>query len=463
VWWPARSPFTRAAASVRSMTERDLRVCFVTLGCKVNQAESEAIAASLGMDGERVDAAAADVVVVNTCTVTGEADHKARKAVRRALAAPSKPVVVVTGCLAALDTEGLRALGDRVVVEADKGQVAARVLGALASRITAADGGRFAGERSSMAVGDAVRPVATSSVERTRTRAQVKVEDGCDAFCSYCIVPYARGVPRPVPLAEVVSQVSALVAAGVAEVVLTGINIGRYSDGGVRLPELMEAVAATGVSRLRLSSIEPGDVDGALLAAAARIDAFCPHFHMPLQAGADSVLVRMRRPYDSGGFRAAVDRARDAFPGMAISTDIIVGFPGETDNEFAETMALVEDVAFSRAHVFRYSARRGTPAATMAGQVAPPVKAARARVLRELCSRTSEAYAASLLGRECELLVERVVPSNGSVVAEGLTREYLRARISVPAGGQTVTPGAVVRVVLTHIGPDGSLTGTLAG
>ena len=311
------------AVSADSMADGCGRVAFVTLGCKVNQTESEAIAAELAV-GSGCAPDSADVVVINTCTVTGEADHKARKAVRHALALPRSPIVVVTGCLATLDADGLRALGARVVVEADKQRVSARVADALRSRGVTAS-----------------RADAPGASAPFRTRAQLKVEDGCDAFCAYCIVPYARGVPRAVPVGTELAEAERLVAAGATEIVLTGINIGRYDDSGIRLPELLTRVAATGIARIRLSSIEPGDVTPELLQAALATPAFCAHLHVPLQAGSDAVLARMGRPYGTAGYAATIEAARAALPGIAISTDIIVGFPGESEAEFAETLALV--------------------------------------------------------------------------------------------------------------------------
>lgn len=398
------------------------RVAFVTLGCKVNQAESDTIAAALPDACVVRDAAEADVVVVNTCTVTGEADHKARKAVRHALGLPNAPTVIVTGCMAALDAEGAAALGDRVIAEPDKKRVLDRVV-EIAGRADAGRAGR-----------------------RSRMRVQLKVEDGCDAFCSYCIIPYARGVPRAVPLAEIVATSEELAAAGVAEVVLAGINIGRYSDGGARLPEVIEAVAATGIPRVRISSIEPGDVDTRFLEVAARTPAFCRHLHIPLQSGSDAVLARMERPYDTGRFADTVAAARNALPGVAISTDVIVGFPGETDAEHRETLSFVEHTGFSRLHVFRYSARAGTPAAAMADQVPPQVRAARSAELRALGERLMLQTAGAAQGRTAELLVERVAPARPDGVrrVEGTTREYLRA-VVVHA---TAAPGALVRVRL---------------
>jgi threonylcarbamoyladenosine tRNA methylthiotransferase MtaB len=419
------------------VTERTLHaggtVAFVTLGCKVNQAESDAFAAAAPAARVVRDPAEADVIVVNTCTVTGEADHKTRKAVRHALAHPRRPTVVVTGCLAALDPAGLEALGERVIAEPDKTRVSDRVAALVGAQ---------------PAPGNAV-PTPR------RTRVQLKVEDGCDAFCTYCIVPYARGVPRAVPLGTVVAEAERLAAAGVAEVVLTGINIGRYDDNGMRLADVLTAVAATGIPRVRLSSIEPRDVDERLLETAAGTAAFCRHLHIPLQSGSDGVLLRMERPYTTAEYLRVLERVREALPDVAISTDVIAGFPGEDERQHAETLDTVARAGFSRLHVFRYSARSGTPAAGMPGQVAPAERARRAAELRETGARLMHETALAWAGREAEMLVERVRGEGeaGPRVVEGTTREYLRVQAAHPAAsaGDLVTvrlqapsgPGAV--------------------
>jgi len=432
------------------------RVAFKTLGCKVNQAESEAIASELAVAG--VTAAtddACDAIVVNTCTVTGEADHKARKAIRHALGATGGPVVV-TGCLAAIDPEGVAALGDRVVVEPDKARVAGRVAEWLGSAQPASGGRVDDRDASAGAASDA------PAVPRpSRTRVQVKVQDGCDAFCAYCIVPYARGVPRSVPAADVVARVSALVDAGTAEVVLTGINIGRYADGEIGLPELIERVAATGVGRIRVSSIEPRDVTERLLAVAARTPAFCRHLHIPLQSGSDRVLAAMGRPYDAQAFAETAARAREALPGLAVTTDVIVGVPGESEDDDAASRAFVASQRFARLHVFRYSARTGTPAAARSDRVSAATIAGRASAMRTLGDELSRAEAASRIGEPAEVLVERLVrgTEGGARLVEGFTREYLRARV---AHDDTV-PGDLLPVTVGPAGPDGIATARTDG
>ena len=393
-----------------------LPVAIRTLGCKVNRAESEMLAAALlGRGVELAEEDMAAVVVVNTCTVTGEADAKARKAVRRALGAARRPVVVVTGCLAALDRAGLESLGERVVVEVDKD--------ALARRVWTLAG---AGE-------DDVPARATSRAgEAFRTRATLKIEDGCDNFCAYCIVPHARGGPRATPLDELVARAASLAEAGVRELVLTGINLGRYRDGatGADLPTLVGALAATGVERIRLSSIEPPDLTARLLGVLAETPSACAHVHVPLQSGSDAVLARMRRRYTAEEYAARVEAAREALPGLALTTDVLVGFPGETDADAAVTREYCERIGFAKLHVFRYSRRGGTPAAEMPGQVPAPVSASRAQALRDLGEELAARDARDRLGDRAEALIERITRARGGspTRADGTTREYVKVR-----------------------------------
>ncbi|MBN1192380.1 MAG: MiaB/RimO family radical SAM methylthiotransferase [Coriobacteriia bacterium] len=418
-----------------------VRVAFVTHGCRVNQAESQCIADELAPLCAFEEQDDADVIVVNTCTVTAEADRKARKAIRHALSLPHSPEVIVTGCLSAIDPAGVRLLGRRVIVEPDKDLVAARVVDACAACV---DGDHSLG-----------RSALESPV---RARVGIKVQDGCDSFCNYCIVPYARGLPRSVPAARVVDRVADLASKGIAEVVLTGVAIGRYCDGEKGLSDLLEAVGATGIPRVRLSSIEPCDIDERLLEVAAKTQAFCAHLHVPLQSGCDRVLQQMGRGYTAERFSRTLDRVREYFPGAAISTDVMAGFPGETDAEFEETMSFVESEGFSRLHVFRYSPRPGTPAASMADQVPADIRVARAAALRELGEKMSAWYAESQVGLVRELLVERVSPGecSGSLRAEGTTREFLRMDVDVGAG---CLPGALLSAVVEGVTADCRVTG----
>ena len=399
------------------------RIALRTLGCKVNRTESEALAEALAgvcsvvMDSDEC----ADVVVINTCTVTGEADVKARKAVRHALSGGAG-AVLVTGCLAAIDPQGLQALDPRIVVEADRA--------ALPRRVAELAGVDL----------EARAPAAMASGALGRTRVMVKVQDGCSQRCSYCIVPDARGLPWSVPAADVLARVSALAQTGTPEVVLTGVNIGRYVDptGAPGLAALIAAVVSTPIARVHLSSIEPLDLDGHLLAVLSGSRKIVPHLHVPLQSGCDRTLDAMRRGYDSGRFAEALRAARAAVPGLSVTTDVIAGFPGETEEDFAESLAFIERAGFTRLHVFRYSPRVGTPAAALPDQVAPAVKAARARSLRDVSQRLLFEHARARVGTEVTACIECVCDDS----ARGTADDSLS--VEVPAAG--LVRGQVVRV-----------------
>jgi threonylcarbamoyladenosine tRNA methylthiotransferase MtaB len=407
------------------------RVALRTLGCKVNRSESEALAEDLLARGVAVapSAEGADVVVINTCTVTGEADAKARKAIRGALASGGAGrLVIVMGCLAAIDPDAIRALGPRVIVEADRARVADRVAQALG---VPSVGGEYSP--------GAERPRDAAF----RTRVMVKVQDGCDRRCSYCIVPDARGGPRSVAADDVVRRVSHLVEDGTREIVLTGINIGRYSDpAAIDLARLVERIAGTGVQRIRVSSIEPPDLTDGLLGTLASVPSVMPHLHVPLQSGCDGQLATMGRGYTAAGFADTLERVRAALAGPAITTDVIVGFPGESDDDFQASLAFVEECSFAKLHVFRYSRRGGTPAAEMPGQIDPREKASRAEAMRAAGDRASAAYAASRVGGRAAVLVERAVGDG----VRGTSEDHLT--VTVRCTGRRAQPGELLAVRL---------------
>jgi len=380
-----------------------VRVYIRTYGCKVNQVESEELAARLVAEGHELvrDEELAQLYVINGCTVTGEADTKVRKGVRHAASLSQVEQVVVTGCAAVMHADELAALGEKVVVAASSSKLN------LATDLTA------------------TLPSALSF----HTRAPVKVQDGCENFCSYCIVPYARGACRSMPMAGLVGHVEALAADGTQEIVLTGINIGRYCDPetGADLPTLIRALYEQGgVHRIRLSSIEPPDVTKALCNLLAE-GILCEHLHIPLQSGSDAVLKAMGRRYTAAGYAAALVRVRAAAPQTAISTDVIVGYPTETDADFEATYDLCKALAFSKIHVFRFSPRTGTPAAALP-PLDPHLVAARAARLRELSSELAVSYAQAQMGRMLEWVVERVDPVTDQATLT--SREHLSMRIS---------------------------------
>jgi threonylcarbamoyladenosine tRNA methylthiotransferase MtaB len=354
--------------------------CVVNLGCKVNRVESDGFAARLEQaGGRRVGLGDADVIVVNTCTVTGGAEKKTRKAVHRALRENSHARVVVTGCAAAIDPDVFTAMDPRVEIF-DKHTL---------ERLMAAS------------------PQQRAATGRT-TRMGVKVQDGCDNACSYCIVHVARGKAVSRPVGEVVEEVRALGQAGVREMVLTGINLGSYRDGATGLTELLRLLMeAAPESRFRISSIEPHSVDDSLIDLLASSDGrVCRHLHLPLQSGSSRVLAEMNRPYDALQYQALVARMYERVPELSLSTDIIVGFPGETEQDFEQTLSVARACRFSKIHVFRYSRRAGTPAAERTDQVDAQVKAERAHRLAELARELRDADRAGRRGTTELVLVE---------------------------------------------------------
>ena len=359
-----------------------MKYAVVNLGCKVNRVESDAFASSLDAHGAKsCDAADADLIVVNTCTVTGEAEKKTRKAVRGALRANDRATVIVTGCAAAIDKDTFLAMDPRV-----------RVMGKaeLASSIDAGAWGLDA----------ATHGPALPVGEGYRTRVGVKVQDGCNNACTYCIVHVARGKATSVDPREVVRQCRVLASAGVKEIVLTGINLGSYrwrdeeTGEATGLADLLRMLLEETADlheegeypvRFRVSSVEPRDVHDDLVEVLATAGGrVCRHLHLPLQSGNSKVLREMHRPYNAEHFEAIVANLYERVPELSLSTDIICGFPGETEGEFEDTLRVACTCRFSKIHVFPYSKREGTPAAARIDQVPPGVKADRAQRLRDL-------------------------------------------------------------------------------
>ncbi len=389
------------------MNKASFGYAIVNLGCKVNRVEADGFERLLAeRGGIPVPESAADLIIVNTCTVTGEAEKKTRKAVRRALSAAETAKVVVTGCATEIDPSTYEAMGDRVTVVPKAGMALYLEEGAFLSQLP---------ERS--AKGAKSKNPATLLPADGRTRIGIKVQDGCDNACTYCIVHVARGRAVSRPVDEVVSEAVALARAGVREIVLTGINLGSYDADGCDLTDLcrrlLEETAdlrgpGENPCRFRIGSIEPVDVTmdfiGLLDEAEGRI---CRHLHLPLQSGSSRVLREMARPYDADEYRQLVDYLRAMVPEIALTTDVIVGFPGETEDDFEDTCALSRHVAFSKIHVFPYSMREGTPAAERTDQVAPAVKADRAARLRALSEELAAADRAARAGSVELALVER--------------------------------------------------------
>lgn len=392
-----------------------------TLGCKLNQFESEAIAQSLRKAGHEIAASerSADAVVVNTCTVTNRADVKCRQAMRQAKRAGK--FVVATGCYATTDAEALASSGyiDLVVSNANKFRIAEFLPGTTGTPGAAVGLNDTAGNGTGGGTGGGTLPEVTGF---ERTRAFLKIQDGCDKFCSYCKVPYARGRSTSFPASRLVESARRLVENGYRELVLTGVNISAYRDAGTTLAGLVELLLdLDGDYRLRLSSIQPDEFEARLISFLPHPH-FASHFHLSLQSGSDRVLKDMNRHYTRSDFLATVEAVRSAAPDCGITTDIIVGFPTETEADFADTLDLVRRCEFTRVHRFVYSPRAGTRAAKMP-DLSGLVKKRRESELKAIDVETALRFAErEILGKPQTVLVEK---SDGKE-SEGYTSGYFR-------------------------------------
>jgi len=426
------------------------RVCFVTLGCKVNQTESEAMAQLFREANYEVvrSSEEAEVVVVNTCTVTNNGDSKSRQIIRRMIKAHPESFVVVMGCYAqttpgdVLNIEGV----DLVLGTQDR----TRILEWIE---------RVKVERKPL---NAVREIWKAEEfeelpqlrEEHRARALLKVQEGCNQFCTYCIIPYARGPLRSRLPENSIAEARRLVEAGHPEIVLTGIHTGFYGqdlEDGWNLARLVrELVKIPGLRRLRLSSIEPMEYTDELIESIVSSDKVCPHLHMPLQSGSDRVLARMNRPYTLNEYSDLLKKLRKRIPDLAVTTDVIAGFPGETEADHALTLAFVKSCDFSGINVFPYSKRNGTPAADYPDQVLKKLKEQRVKDLLAVAHESQEAFVRRFIGRPVEVLIESVDPQGR---ATGHTLHYIQIQLPAREDGQRWTSRQFETVVLeeSHI------------
>lgn len=399
------------------------RVAVATLGCKANQYESGRIVADFVARGYDVvdDAADADILVVNTCTVTNVADGKSRRQIRRLKRLHPNALVVATGCAAEVDPLGVQASTGIDLVVPNRAK--ATLVDVTAER------GRSRGVALPTMDEDAVPAnVADCRLPSLgRTRALLMVQDGCGYRCSYCIIPTARPVRSSRPFGEVIAEAAALARQGYREIVLTGISIGSWRHGHLRLVDVVRRMAEIPeLARIRLSSIEPKTVSPSLIAAFAELPACCHHFHIPLQSGDDGTLSAMNRYYDAAFFARLVARIRARLPDVAISTDVITGFPTETDAGFERTLAFCRDMGFCKIHVFPFSPRRGTPAAAMEDAVGPERRRERTARLIALSDAGTQGWAARHVASTVDVLVEPRDPRTGHF--SGLTGNYVRVR-----------------------------------
>ena len=418
-----------------------------TLGCKVNQADSEAIGEQMCAAGfaQREFGEQADIYIVNTCTVTHLGDRSSRQMISQARRRHPGALLVVTGCYAELNPQAVAALPGVDLVVGNRGKET--LVEAIEEKWQAGSdialvgtGGEPQPDNPSRIalVTEALDGASPDAPLYTRTRVQMKVQDGCDNRCTYCIVPYVRGGSRSRSIASVVEHVRRRARAGFKEVVLTGIHLGDYHPDANEKPDLGDLIEAllheTEIPRIRVSSLEPEDfrLDWLELWQNPRM---CRHLHLPMQSGSDYILRRMARRYNSARYRSIVMTAKERVPGIAISTDIITGFPGESDEDFEQTYKLAAELQFAKAHVFRFSPRQGTPAARMRGQIKDEVKKARSERLLALNEQDARRFRERFLGETVEVLIE--ARKHGRW--EGLTGNYLRVELE---GLPDALPGA---------------------
>ncbi len=429
-----------------------MRVAIATLGCKVNQYDSAVIAnrlAARGATAVEFDQPA-DVYVINPCTVTDRADAESLKLARRARRLNSAARVVVTGCLAQANPARLATAHevDAVVGLGRPDDLDRAILDGAGGRLMVSN------------LRKVRAPIEMSGVAPAgHTRAFLKLQEGCDRFCSFCIVPTARGMSRSVEPRRVLTAIDELAAQGFREVVLSGVHLGGYGKDlspATSLAALLEMIAERSpIRRVRLSSLDPEELSDAIIELLADGDAFCPHLHLPLQAGEDRTLIRMRRRYDTGFFRRRVERLLAAMPEAAVGTDLIVGFPGESADDFKHYFRFVECLPLAYFHVFPYSVRAGTTAAKLAGRVPAAEIRQRAAVMRELGERRRVAFARRFSGSRMRVLLEERA---GDGRLTGLSRNYLR----VVAAGTDELRNHEVEFQASHV-EGAALAGAIVG
>lgn len=392
------------------------------LGCKVNQYESEAIAelfAEKGYEIVGIDEEA-DVYVINTCTVTNFGDKKSRQLIRKVKRQNENAIVAVVGCYAQTAPKELMEIAgvNLVIGTKDRAQIVEMV-----EQYDRANG--VENHVSDIMKERVFEPLSIQKLAN-RTRAYLKIQDGCSQYCSYCIIPYARGPIRSREPQEVVAEVKRLAENGFKEVVLTGIHVASYGKDrrDTSLPDILKQVhEVEGIERIRFSSIEPNVVTKEFAQTMAALPKVCDHFHLSLQSGCDKTLKEMNRKYDTEKYRQAAATLRKYLPKVALTTDIIVGFPGETEEDFRESYAFAEEIGFAKIHVFPYSPKRGTPAAARKDQLLNAVKAERSHTLIQLSDKMAAEFLADAVGTDAEVLYERAV---GDGIYEGHTTNYMK-------------------------------------
>ncbi len=406
------------------------KAAFFTLGCKVNFCETESLQALFEKKGYQISDFddQAQVYIINTCTVTAHSDHKSRKAIRRARRLSPEAIIVVTGCYAQGEPEQIRQMGaaDLIIGNQDRYNlpdlVESMQRGAVLDLVTSHRAGK----------GFEILPPAG---RRGRTRGFLKIQEGCNQQCSYCVVPRVRGPLRSMSLSDAILRAEALIQSGCKEIVLTGVHLGLYGTDldNVSLAALLsELEKIPGLLRLRLSSLEPSDINSELVEKITDSKLICPHLHVPLQSGDGEVLRLMNRPYEPIEYLYLAKWLKQVIPGLALSTDVIVGFPGETDSHHRRSMKLISDIGFSGLHVFKYSTRPRTAAVNFPGHLSNKIKDVRSREMIKLGEQMASDYRRKLIGTIQPVLVEKVIPHS---YGEGFTPQYVRVRINTDIKG----------------------------
>ncbi len=422
-------------------------VAVATLGCKVNYYESAGIIERLAEQGYTIVpfSSEADIYIVNTCTVTAKTDYQSRQLVRRAGKRNPESSIIVTGCYAQIAPQALAELPGVVLVAGTEAKERIpEIIGTL----------RHSEAAHNIITSDISQVRRFSGLPVTgfhgRTRAYLKIQDGCNAFCSYCIIPYARGPSRSLPPDRVIEAVHSLQHAGYREVILTGIHLGLYGndlDPRLTLASLIRRIEGeTSLERLRISSIEPMEVTNSLIDTIATSSITCHHLHIPLQSGDERVLARMKRTYTAEDFRGHVMNIMERMPDVAVGTDVITGFPGESEEEFCRTLSFIDALPLAYLHVFPYSTRPGTHAAEMAGQIKESVKKKRAKILRERGMEKRRAFIARFIGNELSVLVEAKSDGAGGGL-KGFSDNYIPTHI---ANGDRTLVNRIISVTAEH-------------
>ena len=422
----------------------------ITMGCKANQYDTQSMRETLQRNGyklvdKEMSGQQPDLYLINTCTVTNVADQKARQAIRRAIRQHPNAKVLVTGCYAESDRAAIEKIPGVTFVFGNREKADFQdYLDVLNAELPSSTEEAPPSPHPLLSIEpvqhNAIREHARFSKGVSnagkRTRALIKVQDGCSAFCTYCIIPYVRGRMTSRPVEDIAQEVHRIADSGIKEVVITGVHLGAYGMDTGRdkdIADILEHIHdIEGIERIRFSSIEPMYFPDTLGERMAALPKCMPHFHLPLQAGSDAVLQQMRRRYTTAQFAHLVENLRRVFgDDVGLTTDIMVGFPGETDEHFNESCQFVEEIGFSQLHVFRYSPRKGTPAATYPDQVSPHISAARSRAMIALGERLNTAFRQRMLGKQKEVLIEASREGENNCLA-GFTDNYLRVLVDAP-------------------------------